>query len=231
MDDINGGITLVSQILGTPLTESVTGHPFAVTVGGKDGLSDTGAGEIVGENSVHKVINIFVDVSSVHPFLVVGGGRGDGEIVPLSPVPLGVDPVEGKGHDGQKIGVNGVLRPGGVNLAGGHIFDVILVADPVVCGGSVLRDAVVDDHVLWNDYSAQYNLAGLRHGLDLSFGYLGREIAKECMGGNDHQFFLLFGNIQRIHADGLQGELICKDLGAGYINGLIIVGSYLDIVL
>lgn len=88
MDDFNGGITLVSQILGTPLAQPFAGYPSAITVAGEDGLSYTGPGKIVGKNRIHQIADIFKNISPVDPFLIVCRGRSDGEIVALVPVPF-----------------------------------------------------------------------------------------------------------------------------------------------
>lgn len=81
--NLDGRVSLISQIFGSPLTKSRAGHPLAVAVGGKDRLSDTGAGQVVGKDGVNQVIDILIDVSSVDPLLVVGGGGSDGEVVAL----------------------------------------------------------------------------------------------------------------------------------------------------
>lgn len=85
--DFNGGVALFSKIHGTPLTQTGTCHPAPVAVGGEDGLPYAGAGEIIGKNGIYKVVNIPENISSVHPFLVIGRGGGDGEVVTLVPVP------------------------------------------------------------------------------------------------------------------------------------------------
>lgn len=85
-DDLDRGVALVAQILGAPLAQSVAGHVPAVAVGGKNGLAHTGTGEKIGENGVHQSVDIGIDVPAVDPFLVVGGGGGDGKVVALVPV-------------------------------------------------------------------------------------------------------------------------------------------------
>ena len=64
--------------------------------------------------------------------MVKGGGRGDGEVISAIPIMLRIDPVQGKTHDGQDIGSDGGLGPGGIDLAGCHIFDVVPVGNIIV---------------------------------------------------------------------------------------------------
>ena len=135
-------------------TSLQNGHPAgaldlaAVAVLGQDGLAHIGAGEIVREEFIHDRGDRIVDVPLRDPLVVKGGGGCDGKVVALVPVPFRVDPVQGEGHDGQHIGPDGVLGPGGVDLAGGHVLDVILVFHIVVPGGAVPGTPVVDDDVL-----------------------------------------------------------------------------------
>lgn len=75
------------------------------------------------KNSVYQIINIFKNVPAVNPFLVIGGGRGDGKVVALVPVPLRIHSVQSKGLDSENIGVNGAFRPGGIDFTGSHIFE------------------------------------------------------------------------------------------------------------
>ena len=44
--------------LQTQLNRIARNYPFAVTVGGEDGLPYPGPGQVVGENCVHQVVNI-----------------------------------------------------------------------------------------------------------------------------------------------------------------------------
>ena len=50
-------------------------------------MPHTGPGEIVRKYIIHQIVNIFKNVSSVNPLLVVCGGRGYGEIVSLVSIP------------------------------------------------------------------------------------------------------------------------------------------------
>ena len=55
---------------------------------------------------VIQVIDILEDVPAVHPFLVVGRGGGDGEVVALVSVPLRIHPVQRKRLYSQYIRIN-----------------------------------------------------------------------------------------------------------------------------
>lgn len=68
------------------MAEPLAGHPLAVTVSGKDGLAYPGPGEVVGKYRVYQNIDVFKDVPAIDPLLIVGGGGGNGEIVPFGAV-------------------------------------------------------------------------------------------------------------------------------------------------
>ena len=59
--------------------------------------------------------------------MVVGGGGGNGKVVALATVPLRVNPVQGNRLDCQYIGDDRFRRPGGIDLAGCYVFDIIPV--------------------------------------------------------------------------------------------------------
>lgn len=69
------------------MAQAIAGDPAAIAVGGEDGLPDPGPGEVIGKYRIHEIIDVLEDVPSIHPFLVVGGGGSDGEVVALVPVP------------------------------------------------------------------------------------------------------------------------------------------------
>ena len=68
------------------MTQAATGRGTAVTVGGENRLTYTGTGEIVGKNGVDKPVDVGINISSPDPFLVIGGGGGDREVVALVPI-------------------------------------------------------------------------------------------------------------------------------------------------
>lgn len=69
------------------MAQAGTGDSLAVAVGGENGLPHPGPGQVVGKYAVHQKVNILVSVASVHPFLVISGGGGDGKIVALVSIP------------------------------------------------------------------------------------------------------------------------------------------------
>lgn len=86
-NDINGGISFFPQVHRAPLAQARAGDPPPIAVRSEDRLPHPGAGQVIGENRVHKIVDILKDISPVHPLLVICGGRGDGEIVSLVPIP------------------------------------------------------------------------------------------------------------------------------------------------
>lgn len=90
-EDLNGGVSLIGKILRTPLTHPVrTGNPVSVTVLRQDRLLYIRAREIGVKNFVHHLRNALKNISSVDPFVVEGGGGGDGKVKALVAVPLGI---------------------------------------------------------------------------------------------------------------------------------------------
>ena len=63
-------------------------HPLSVAVLSQNGLLDIGAGEVVVENFIHHHGDGLVEIAAVNPFVVEGGGGGDGKIIALSPIPF-----------------------------------------------------------------------------------------------------------------------------------------------
>lgn len=230
-DDLNGGVTLVSQVLGTPLAQTVARDPVPVAVRGKYGLAHAGAGQVVGKDGVHQVIDVFKDVPAVYPLLVIGRGGGNGKVVALVAVPLGVHPVQGEGLYCQDVCVDGAFRPGGIDFAGSYVLDVVPVAHPVIRRGGIARHAVVDDDVFWDDDAAQYDFARLVHGFDFVLRYLGRIIPEQRVDGDDHHPLLVLPRRQGLQAYGLEGEFVGKDFGACHQDGFITFRGGSDVVL
>lgn len=106
--------------------------------------------------------------------MVKRGGGGYGEIIALVAIPFRIDPVQGEGHNRQDICAYGISWPGGIDLAGGHILNIILISDIVVAGSGISGASVMDDDKLRYDDAAQDDLAGLGYWLYLVFGYFRR---------------------------------------------------------
>ena len=143
-------------------------------------------GNVIGEHAVHSLRNAFKNIPTRHILLVIGRGRCNGERVPLRRIPFGVHPVQGKGHDGQHVSQNGGLRPGGIDLAAGHVFNVLRIGHPIVrC--RVIRPSVVDDHKLRHHNARQHHKAlFLKAGqrLHLILRNFRREIPPQGIGRN-----------------------------------------------
>lgn len=137
--------------LGHPVR---TLHLSSVTVLSQDRLAYSRAGQVVVKDLIHNDGYAFIDIAPVNPFVVKGSGGGNGEVVSLIPVPLGINPVQGERHDGQHIGGDGCLGPGGVNFAGGHIFDIIPVGYIIIFCAGICGNAVVNHNGLGNHHTA-----------------------------------------------------------------------------
>ena len=176
-DDLDRRVAFVAEILRSPLAQPAAGGRAAVAVGGENGLPDAGTREIVCKDGVHQTVDVGVDVPAADPFLVVGGGGGDREVVALVPIPLRIYPVQRKGHDRKRVGIDRAFRPGRVDLGGDDVFDIVTVFDIVVRGRGIRGDAVVDNDVLRDDHAAQNDFSCLIHRLDLILRYLGWIVA------------------------------------------------------
>ena len=150
---------------------------------------------------------------------------------PPTPLPLRIHPVQRKRLYSQYIRINRALRPCGIDFAGSHVLDVILIPYPVIGRGGVVRHAVMDDDELRDHHTAQDDLPGLRHGLDFVLRYLGREVPVQGVVRYHDDLLFLFRGGQGIHLHGLERELPCQDLRAGYQHRLIVRGGDGDVVL
>ena len=88
-----------------PHTQNQKGHPvraaypLPVTVLGQNRLADIRAGKIAIKHLIDDIGNIGKNISAVDKFVVKGGGRSNGKIIALVPVPLRIHLVQGKGHN------------------------------------------------------------------------------------------------------------------------------------
>ena len=129
LQDFHGIVSLLRQVFAAPLGQAITGGGGAVAETGGQGLCKPWTAEITGKECIHQGADAFKDIAPFDEFLIVGSGRGDVEIVPLAGVELGIYPVQGKGNLRQDVGPQRGDMPGGVNLAGGDVFDVIQERD------------------------------------------------------------------------------------------------------
>lgn len=74
-------------------------YPLPVTVLGQNRLADVRAGKVAVKHLIDDIGNVGKNVSAVDKFVVKGGGRSNGKIIALVPVPLRIHPVQGKGHN------------------------------------------------------------------------------------------------------------------------------------
>ena len=136
-EDLVGPQALLGKGDGAPLAQTVASGGGAVAVLGEIGL-DAAASHHVGiEDVVHNVADRVVDLPTGDEGLVKLGGVGDVEIVALTAVPLGVIAVEGIGDLGIDVGAHGRLGPGGIDLAGGYVLDIVgeIYVDILCVGG------------------------------------------------------------------------------------------------
>lgn len=82
-NNFNGTVAFVTQEFGAPLAEAVAGNPLAIAIGGKNRLGDAGACQIVIKYLVYQIGNVFINISAVHKFLVIGCGGSNGKVVSL----------------------------------------------------------------------------------------------------------------------------------------------------
>ena len=122
--------------------------------------------------------------------MVEGCRRCDCKVISLITIEFRVHTVQCKGHDRKHICPDGILRPGGVDLTGGYIFNIVFVADVVILCSAVPWTAVVNDNVFRNNHTAEHDFAAFGNGLDLRFWDFGRIIAVKGMCRNNEDLFL-----------------------------------------
>ena len=210
--DLQGIAALVGQGHGAPLLHAGAGDGFAVAVFGVVRFHVSAAAHIGVENVVGDALHHVKNRAAVHKVLVVTGGVGDVEAVPLAGVPFGVNAVEGQADLGVDVGPKGLLRPGGVHLAGGHVGDVFAEGYGHVAGtGRGL--AQVHRDVFWDDDLIQHLGAVLGVGAGA-----GAALARiQGMGRNLHRFDPLAAGSALVdgdHLQGGQGSLAGEDLDA-----------------
>src|SRR5699024_9419808 len=143
--DLHGIKSLLRQGFRASLTPAVAGGGGAVAEFGRQGLHGARAADVASHHLVHQAGDVLEVAPAVDEGLIPGGGVGDIEVVAPAAVELGVDPVEGVGHDGQDVGAQGALVPGGVDLAGGHVFHIVRGGHRHILGGGVGKSQVDGD--------------------------------------------------------------------------------------
>ena len=150
--DAERRVAVVGQRNGAPLGEPFAGDGGAVAVLGKQRIEHPLPADVLVVDLIHDAADIGKNIAPVHEVLVVVGIIGDIEIVALAGIPFGKNAVLSKGDLRKDIGPQGVFRPGGVDLAGGDVFDVIPEADGDIAGGGIIgraqmhRDIGGDEH-------------------------------------------------------------------------------------
>ena len=157
---------LFGQRHGAPLLHALAAHLLAIAVFGVIGVdgarfADVGVEDVIGDANHH-----IEHRAAVHIILVVTGGVGDIERIALAFVPLGINAVQRNADLRMDIGAQRLLRPGGVDFAGGDIGDIIAERNGyIACAGSGLTqmdgDFFGDDGRLQN---ARRRALGRRHG-------------------------------------------------------------------
>ena len=88
------------KILTSPLTEAFTGDGGAVAEFRSQRFHESGSPQIIVKQFIHQTGYIFEVASPVYKILIVSGAVGDVKIIAAAAVELGIDPVQGKRHDG-----------------------------------------------------------------------------------------------------------------------------------
>ena len=150
LQNLIGYQPLFRQIHSPPLAQAVAGDGGAVAILGEQGLYGPLTHHIVVENLIDNLADVFKNLPTMDVLLVILGGRGDIEVIPPAPVPLRIDPVQGKGNLRQNVGPEGRVGPGGKDFAGRHIFYVIHKGDPYIGRRFVVGQAEMDRDGLGN---------------------------------------------------------------------------------
>ena len=150
MQDLQRRHPLIGQRHRAPLGETGTGGGGAVAEGGEEGVSKALPARIDIENTVHDLLDIGKHRPAVPIGHVVSSGVCDVEVKTAGSVPFGVDPVEREGHNGVDVGIQRAGRPGGIDLAGGHICDIYKT--PNRCKGLSCNGFLVLKYALPNTF-------------------------------------------------------------------------------
>ena len=123
--DVHSPHALPGQRLAAPLGKAVAGDGGSIAELSGQRLHKALPANVGGEQFIHQIVYIFKGAAALDKLLVVHGGAGNIEVIAPAGVVFRVYPVKSKGNLGQDVGAEGGLRPGGVYLTGGHVFDVV----------------------------------------------------------------------------------------------------------
>ena len=148
--------------------EAVAGDGGAIAELGGKGLHKAFAADIGGEEIVYQSVHIFKSAAAFNELLVVHGRTGDVKIIAPAGIVFRIHPVEGERNLSQDIGPERGLRPGGVDLAGGHIFYVIgkgyrHIFRPLVGRAGVDGNSLRDVRYNCNRHGSLLSKAGIGH--------------------------------------------------------------------
>ena len=227
--NLHGGVTILGQGFAAPLGQAVALGGGAVAEPGGQRLHIALAADVVVKQLIHQLADAVKEVPPLDELLVIGGGGGDVEVVAPAGVVLRVNPVQGEGHLSQDVGPQGGVVPGGVNLAGGYVFDVVLKGH-----GDVFRvaggGAHVNGDVGWNvrgngnGHESPPFLQVLRgnvHLTDLRGSVVGQGDQGQILHADDPRKDLYVPDDQQLIAPVLHPE-VTQGEGGGLVRGLAV---------
>ena len=129
LQDLIRDHALIGEVDSPPLRKAGAFRGRAVAVLGKKRLHVALLHDVIVEDVVHDLRDVLENIPPVDVHLVVLRRIRDVEVVALAAVKLRVDAVQGIGDLREDVGADRGLRPVRVNLAGGHVLDVIRKGD------------------------------------------------------------------------------------------------------
>ena len=123
--NFKGSSAVLRKLLAPPLGKTCAGDLNAVAVGGKERFNVTLTSDIVIEKLVCDGSDVFVNIAPLDKGLIDRGGVCDVKGIAARAVIFGVNAVERIGDLCVHIGANGAFVPGGIDLARGHVGDVV----------------------------------------------------------------------------------------------------------
>ena len=123
--NVDGVCAVLRQILRPPLAQARTRDRHAVAEFCRQRLDKALLPQIIREQLVDQLGDIFIDVAAIDKFLVNGRRGRDIEGIPPAAVILGVDPIERERDDRQRVGPQRGRLPRRVDLAGQDVFHIV----------------------------------------------------------------------------------------------------------